>query len=1184
MFFFNGSQSKSRKTSRQRVRHSNTIERLEERALLTTFAVLNLGDHGTGSFRQAILDANGTAGADVITFGVTGTIGLTSSLPGISGEVNIDGTTAPAFAGAPLVAVDYNGFGGLQFNAGSSSSIVRSLALIDGADNGITINGAGGILIAGNYIGLSLDGITATPNHGSGIELFGIGASGNIIGGSAISDRNVISANLEDGIRVTSSSNNQISGNYIGTDASGIVQRGNRLDGISLNQANGNLIGNSDPVVGVTYNDTADVSLPVSGWQGIRGGDADGQYIIVGTTNTSGLLFEGTIAGGGTSYAVNYPGAFNTSIYGPNNLGDGNLQLVGVYKNPDFATADVEVNGMLFQGTVDDLNDPSAYTTIDYPGAKFNYVHSTMNGLVVGNYDSAIEHGNLNLPLGPGHAYIYSIADDNFVKDIVYPGSLSNTAYGIWYNGESSYTICGGYSSSIVNNLDDQNQPIGQAYLVDYNSLTGELSNWTSFSYPNGTNFVTHFEGISSVEKGIYTLNADSVQADSDNPVQGSFATVRRNVDRSFGTAEWVDLNYTGVDPTTNVTSSNSVYGNQVVGIVINDGNSFSYQATVNSAFQLSNVISGNGGNGIGMYGASHNTVAMNFIGTDPTGTIDLGNGQNGILVTSNSLGNLIGGEAVAGNDPTNGAFVRPPQGNLISGNAANGILINGSSTLNQMSGNFIGTDVSGNVALGNDLDGVAIVSANNNSLIGCTQVQDPFIYYNVISGNGGNGLRVKDSNNTTIQANFFGMGANNNTAVGNGLNGVIIEGSSTRTTMGGPIPLGNVVAANGKNGIVVADKASDFISFNSFVGLGAFSTNTTFGNALDGMLITSSGALIQIRTNVISSNGGDGIEVSGKAKGVQIFQNIIGLNTSGVSAMGNAGSGIKVSGKAKQIVIGGLTDSFSIIPQNVISANSGNGVALLGKARNIEINASFIGTDIHGVAAFGNALAGIHVGEGSKDNRIGSIDPDLTTVVSANGGNGIEFENTTGNTVIGTLIGTDRFGLLPLGNSGQGIKLTGSSKNAIGGTTPGQPANVIAFNALNGISVNSGSGNGIHQNGIGGNGSPGIILVDGNKGQPAPTLATASIQNDRLIVTGSLTGKRKATYTVEFFASDLNDTSGRVYLGSLTVKADSSGQAVLNFTSDVPPLGANFITATATDSKNNTSQFSVAATLPGVV
>ena len=54
----------------------------------------------------------------------------------------------------------------------------------------------------------------------------------------------------------------------------------------------------------------------------------------------------------------------------------------------------------------------------------------------------------------------------------------------------------------------------------------------------------------------------------------------------------------------------------------------------------------------------------------------------------------------------------------------------------------------------------MAIVKANGNQLIGCTFQQIPFVFYNVISGNGGNGLRITNSNDTTVQANFLGVGA----------------------------------------------------------------------------------------------------------------------------------------------------------------------------------------------------------------------------------------------------------------------------------------------------------------------------------------------------------------------------------------------------------------------------------------
>src|SRR5262249_39610894 len=161
----------------------------------------------------------------------------------------------------------------------------------------------------------------------------------------------------------------------------------------------------------------------------------------------------------------------------------------------------------------------------------------------------------------------------------------------------------------VVNNFDDQTRPIGSAYLVDYDSNTGQFSHWKPFDYPNAVNFITHFEGISSVEKGVYTLSSDSVQAGTTNPFQGSWVNVPRNTDGSFGDGVWVNLNFPGYDPTTNLTSSNSVFGNQVVGIVIGPGNFVSFQATINTGFQLSNVISANGGNGIALHNANDNQI-----------------------------------------------------------------------------------------------------------------------------------------------------------------------------------------------------------------------------------------------------------------------------------------------------------------------------------------------------------------------------------------------------------------------------------------------------------------------------------------------------------------------------------------------------------------------------------------------
>ena len=157
--------------------------------------------------------------------------------------------------------------------------------------------------------------------------------------------------------------------------------------------------------------------------------------------------------------------------------------------------------------------------------------------------------------------------------------------------------------------------------------------------------------------------------------------TVRRNPDGTFGPAAWVNLNY----PDVRGLAHRRFRGGQPGGRdrALPARASFSYQATVNVGFQLSNVISGNGGNGIGIYGASGNQIAMNNIGTDASGTLKRGNAKNGILVTNGATGNIIGGQATGGNDPTASVFVRPPQGNLISGNRGNGVLITNGATQN---------------------------------------------------------------------------------------------------------------------------------------------------------------------------------------------------------------------------------------------------------------------------------------------------------------------------------------------------------------------------------------------------------------------------------------------------------------------------------------------------------------------
>ena len=877
---------------------------------------------------------------------------------------------------------------------------------------------------------------------------------------------NLISGNGGAGVRILGD-DNVVASNLIGTTITGATPLANGGDGVRLEAgATGNLVGHADPVTTIDYASAAAVSLPVESWTGIRGLE-NGDYLITGSTEsggvTSGLLYVGTLDGGdGDAYAINYPGGSGTvtSVYGPDYLGNDEVLLVGTYVLPTGSTR----YGFAFRGNLatmaTDVLDPDNYETI-WNGSEFNYLHSTMGGLAVGNYiatTSATE---------TGRAFIYDFETQQFT-DIIFPGSISNTAYGIWDNGDGSYTIAGGFSQLPVNNADDRLEPIGLASLIDYDRASGTFSNWRAYSYqsPDQVTAGTHFMGISSVEKGVYTLSGTGFVSGA---IESSgLATVVRQTDGSFGDMAWVDLappeSVTGVS---GLPSANSVYGNAVVGIVLGDSGTASYQAQVNVGFQLSNVVSGNRGNGVAIAGGADNVVAMNNIGTSFAGTAAVPNRGNGILVTNRSSGNLIGGQATGGNAPVSYSgstpvFVRPPQGNLVSGNRGNGILLTGGATGTTLSGNFVGTTPSGTAALGNGQDGVAIVGASGNSLIGTTFPQNPFVFYNVLSGNSGNGLRITNSNDTTVWANFMGLGANNATTVANGGNGLLVSGTSQRTLVGGPIPMGNGISGNNRHGIELRDSVGSFTSFNTFAGLYAFGGAAP--NRLNGIEITATGGNNLIRTCLVGGNFGNGIHIGGRATGVQIEDTSVGTNSAISVAIPNYGSGILIDGQAHGNAIGGFQPSVETRVH--LSGNLRYGLEITGKARNNRVFNSVIGAAFEATNPLPNGLGGIFVGPGTANTIIGGAQPFMANRVLTNNGVGITISGSSGNRVLGNEI---------RGNLLDGITLVGATSNTIGAVGA---ANAIVSNGLNGISVAGNSrGTSIVANSIVDSGASGLLL-----------------------------------------------------------------------------------------------------------
>src|SRR5262249_8555486 len=213
------------------------------------FVVTNANDHGAGSLRQAMLDANATPGLDTITFNIPGggiqTINLLIGLPTVTDPVVIDATTQPGYAGSPLIELNGSQAGtaaiGFQVTAGGST--IRGFAIGGFSNNpGILLTVNGGNTIQANYIGLDPTGTVARKN------LYGIqvsNSSNNLIGGTTASARNVISGHTFAGL-VLGGANNTVQGNFIGTNASGSAAIPNGIHGIDVQstpQLNNNLIG-----------------------------------------------------------------------------------------------------------------------------------------------------------------------------------------------------------------------------------------------------------------------------------------------------------------------------------------------------------------------------------------------------------------------------------------------------------------------------------------------------------------------------------------------------------------------------------------------------------------------------------------------------------------------------------------------------------------------------------------------------------------------------------------------------------------------------------------------------------------------------------------------------------------------------------------------------------------------------
>ncbi|MCK5705301.1 MAG: hypothetical protein KAI29_29325, partial [Cyclobacteriaceae bacterium] len=323
------------------------------------------------------------------------------------------------------------------------------------------------------------------------------------------------------------------------------------------------------------------------------------------------------------------------------------------------------------------------------------------------------------------------------------------------------------------------------------------------------------------------------------------------------------------------------------------------------------------------------------------------------------------------------------------------GILIKGSNARNNtVLGNYIGTDVTGTLDIGNPT-GVCIENAPENTIGG-----DEENARNLISGNS------------------FGITITGKTAAGNKVQGNYIGTKANGTE---PLP-------NGLCGIQILDAPGNLI------GGETNTPGTAPGNLISGNK---------------SNRRPSGISISGPdAKGNIIQGNLIGVDLTGKKSMGN-NIGVRVD-NVDDTKIGGTNKKS----RNVISGNEENGIFLSGGSKTVVQN-NFIGTDIDGLNAIGNKKNGIHM-ENTKSIQIGGEIGVSGNVISGNLENGVHIINgSSENMVQGNLIGTDINGQVinQIGNKINGVRIVNAESNIIGGDI-GATGNVISGNFENGVLI----------------------------------------------------------------------------------------------------------------------------------
>ncbi|MBU0686673.1 MAG: DNRLRE domain-containing protein [Candidatus Margulisbacteria bacterium] len=474
------------------------------------------------------------------------------------------------------------------------------------------------------------------------------------------------------------------------------------------------------------------------------------------------------------------------------------------------------------------------------------------------------------------------------------------------------------------------------------------------------------------------------------------------------GASNKVRGNYIGTTATGEAASANHygilIYNSGATGNVIGGTTS-----------EARNIISGNNSNGVYIYGtgANSNAVKGNYIGTNVSGTTDLGNTSSGVYINSGPSFNIIGGNTAAAR-------------NIISGNNLDGVRIVDAGR-NVVSGNYLGTRANGTVPLPNSNRGVSIYNSSTYNIIGGTTEGER----NIISGNTLDGIYIfwTGANSNEVKGNYIGTDYTGTADLGNTQNGVNLYGGPSFNIIGGTTAGDrNIISGNNVNGINIygTESLSNEVKGN-YIGTD-YTGTVDRGNSWSGVLITAGpkyniiGGTTAGSRNIISGNDWYGVDIDA-ANTNAVKGNYIGTNVGGTAALGNTLPGVIIANGAKYNIIGGNTSD----ERNTLSSNY-YGIQITGTNTNSnEVRCNYIGTMATGEGNLGNKRFGIFIASSAQFNKIGLPGTSEGSTIAYNGTTG----SYAGIHIVGASTDYNTISHVSMfSNTGLGIDLAGDGAN----------------------------------------------------------------------------------------------------------------------------------------------------------